>query len=89
MNQISPIFDLDSKSPYATKGTEWVSFDNEQSLSFKAEFVRDNQFGGVMVYSLNADDYLGVCKVDPKVQSRQFPLINKVKEILDRNYSIF
>ncbi|XP_044260520.1 chitinase-3-like protein 2 [Tribolium madens] len=89
MNQISPIFDMDAKSPYATKGTEWVAFDNEQSLSFKAEFVRDNQFGGVMVYSLNADDYLGVCKVDSNVQSRQFPLINKVKEILDRNYSIF
>lgn len=34
-NQITPVFDMDSKSPYAMKFSEWVSFDDEQSLSFK------------------------------------------------------
>ena len=89
LNQISPVFDLDSKSPYATKGSEWVSFDNEQSLSFKAEFVRDYQFGGAMVYSLNADDHMGACKLDPNVQNKPFPLVGKIREILDKNYSIY
>jgi chitinase len=89
LNQITPVFDMDSRSPYAAKSTEWVSFDNEQSLSFKAEYVRDYQFGGVMIYSLNADDHMGVCKIDPNVRNQPFPLVKKVHEVLDMNYSLF
>ncbi|CAH0549109.1 unnamed protein product [Brassicogethes aeneus] len=55
LNHITPVFDLETKSPYASKYTEWISFDDAQSLSYKAEFIRDNHFGGAMVYSLNTD----------------------------------
>lgn len=34
-NQITPRFDEDTKSSYATKYTEWISYDDQTSLSFK------------------------------------------------------
>ncbi|KAJ8953717.1 hypothetical protein NQ314_007327 [Rhamnusium bicolor] len=44
-NHISPVFDMDTKSPYASKYFEWISFDDPQSLTYKAEYIRDNQLG--------------------------------------------
>ncbi|KAF5304205.1 hypothetical protein FQR65_LT08012 [Abscondita terminalis] len=60
---VNVVFDYASRSPYAWKGAEWVSFDDGTSLSIKAQYVYDNGFGGAMVYSLNADDYNGSCVV--------------------------
>lgn len=34
-NQIKPVFDTETKSPYATKYYEWVSYDDTQSLTYK------------------------------------------------------
>lgn len=34
-NQIKPCFDMETKSPYATKYTEWISYDEQTSLTFK------------------------------------------------------
>jgi hypothetical protein len=42
-----------------------------------------------MIYSLNADDHMGVCKIDPNVRNQPFPLVKKVHEVLDMNYSLF
>lgn len=78
INQITPIFDLDAKSPYAFKYLEWISFENCQSLSYKAEFIKNNNFGGAMVYCLNSDDYFGTCTGGKE----RFPLIKTVKKIL-------
>ncbi|XP_019880028.2 chitinase-3-like protein 2 isoform X2 [Aethina tumida] len=82
LNHISPIFDMDTKSPYASKYLEWISFDDEQSLSYKAEFIRDNHYGGAMVYSMNTDDHKGMCASVGKSTMKKFPLINTIKQVL-------
>lgn len=79
--KVKPIFDLEAKSPYVFKGTEWISFDDSQSLSYKAEFIKANNFGGAMILSLNADDHNGSCKIDTEGVGT-FPLTRKVKNIL-------
>ncbi|XP_044759879.1 acidic mammalian chitinase-like isoform X2 [Coccinella septempunctata] len=66
IQSLSPVFDEETKSPYVTNGSEWVSFENEESMKYKAQFVRDNGFGGVMVFSLNSDDYDGTCETNNK-----------------------
>ncbi|XP_017770877.1 PREDICTED: chitinase-3-like protein 2 isoform X2 [Nicrophorus vespilloides] len=78
-NKITPIFDMDTRSPYATRNHEWVSYDDLQSITYKTEYVRNNNFGGVMLFALNTDDHKGVC--DGKTK---FPLTWKVKEVLER-----
>ncbi|CAG9813174.1 unnamed protein product [Phaedon cochleariae] len=80
-NQITPVFDMETKSPYASKYYEWISFDNSQSLIYKAEYIRDNNFGGAMVWSLNSDDYKGICK-DEQGGVSKFTLIRNIKKVL-------
>lgn len=71
------VFDDEYKVPYAYNGKEWISYDDEQSLGYKAEFVKTKGFGGVMVYALNDDDFKATCA------STDFPLIRNIKYILD------
>lgn len=71
------VFDAENKVPYAYRSQEWISFDNEQSLAYKAEYTKEKEFGGVMVFSLNTDDFNGVC------DTRQtFPLTRRIKNVM-------
>lgn len=71
------VFDAENKVPYAFRNQEWISFDNEQSLAYKAEYAKEKEYGGVMVFSLNSDDYNGVC------DGRQtFPLTRRIKNVM-------
>jgi len=49
----------DQKVPYATKGNEWVGFDNRESFEIKARYLKDNHFGGAFVWALDLDDFAG------------------------------
>lgn len=80
--KVNAIFDMDTKSPYAFKGTEWVSYDNMESLSYKTEFIKENNFGGAMILSLNTDDFSGKCKGSGSKSEDNFPLTKKVKNVL-------
>ncbi|XP_033008598.1 acidic mammalian chitinase-like [Lacerta agilis] len=67
----------DQKVPYAAKGNEWVGFDNAKSYEYKAQFVKDNKFGGAMVWAIDLDDFSGgFCG------EGAYPLINKLKSLL-------
>ncbi|KAI7815437.1 chitinase [Rhyzopertha dominica] len=85
-NSIKPVFDMESKSPYATKYNEWVSFDDVNSLTYKAEFIRKN-FGGAMVLSLNTDDHRGSCSISGHLP-QTFPLTKKIRQVLRDGLSL-
>lgn len=70
------IFDAENKVPYAYRNKEWISFDNEQSLAYKAEYAKEKEYGGVMVFSLNTDDFNGVC------DGNTFPLTRRIKNVM-------
>ncbi|XP_066995036.2 chitinase-3-like protein 2 [Anabrus simplex] len=69
-------FDKRSKVPYAFNGREWVSYDDNRSVSYKAEYIVNNDYAGAMVFSLNQDDYEGICT------SKTFRLTRQLKIIL-------
>ncbi|XP_078054039.1 acidic mammalian chitinase-like [Mustelus asterias] len=57
--------------PYAYKGKEWVGYDNVRSFTDKAKWLKKNNFGGAMVWTLAMDDFSGsFCNEGP------YPLIN-------------
>ncbi|CAB1345098.1 unnamed protein product [Coregonus sp. 'balchen'] len=49
----------DQKVPYASKGNEWVGFDNRESYDTKVRYLKENGFGGAMVWNLDLDDFAG------------------------------
>ena len=38
---------------------KWISFDNEKSVKMKANFAVDMDLAGVMVWSIETDDFHG------------------------------
>ncbi|XP_023934966.1 chitinase-3-like protein 1 [Bicyclus anynana] len=71
----------DAKVPYFYRHSEWVSYDDPESVVEKAKYIRSNNLRGAMIYSLNADDYDGVCR--GLTGMGKFPLAQSVKNALD------
>lgn len=46
---------------------EWISYENDQSIECKSQWIRDMRFGGAMIFSLNADDFNLYCLAATKV----------------------
>ncbi|KAI8422132.1 hypothetical protein MSG28_006048 [Choristoneura fumiferana] len=63
--------------PYLHRGAEWLSYDDERSVVRKAAYARAEGLRGVMVYSLNADDFRGAC-----APGARFPLVSAVRRAL-------
>ncbi|XP_065323744.1 acidic mammalian chitinase-like [Gordionus sp. m RMFG-2023] len=48
-------WDDTAKVPYAVKGTEWLSFDNERSLEAKIQWACQKNYQGVMIWELSQE----------------------------------
>lgn len=80
--------DNEAKVPYLYSNKEWVSYEGTQSVMEKAKFIVENQLGGAMIYSLNADDYSGACRGDmARAGSGGFPLSVTVSNVLKNTIS--
>lgn len=67
----------DQKVPYAYNDRNWVGYDNEESISLKAEYVVKEDLAGIMVWSIESDDFRGTCG---KIR---YPLLTVINEILN------
>merc|ERR1719180_130836 len=63
-------------APYMYRGDSWMSYDNERSVALKAEFAYDAELAGVMTWSIDTDDFEGICN-GPK-----FPLLRTLNHAL-------
>ncbi|XP_050347088.1 chitinase-3-like protein 1 [Nymphalis io] len=75
--------ETEAKVPYLHKKSEWVSYENADSVVAKAKYITENKLRGAMIYSLNADDYDGKC--DKLSGSVKFPLATTVRNTLNQN----
>ncbi|XP_072932280.1 probable chitinase 10 [Epargyreus clarus] len=72
------VWDDEMKVPYAIHGDQWIGFDDEKSIRNKMRWIKDNNFGGAMVWTVDMDDFSGsVCGGDVK-----YPLIGAMREEL-------
>ncbi|XP_054420765.1 oviduct-specific glycoprotein [Pteronotus mesoamericanus] len=63
--------------PYASKGEEWVGYDDATSFRYKALYIKREHLGGAMVWTLDLDDVRGAfCGTGP------FPLVSVLKRLL-------
>ncbi|CAG7828119.1 unnamed protein product [Allacma fusca] len=56
------------RAPYAVRGQYWIGYDDVDSITEKSIFARDLGLAGVMVWSIETDDFQGTC-------GETFPLV--------------
>ncbi|XP_047036858.1 probable chitinase 2 [Helicoverpa zea] len=54
-------FDSLAKVPYAFKDTNWVSYDDVNSITAKVEFAKSLGITKIMIWSIETDDFHNVC----------------------------
>ena len=60
-----------------SKGT----FPDFTAYIFQLAYIRDNGYGGAMVWNIDLDDFKRTCPLS----NRTYPLMNLMKEVLDDN----
>ena len=66
--------------PYAYKGNQWVGYDDVETIELKSNFVKENGYGGGMIWALDLDDFKGqFCGCG------RHPLLKTINKVL-RNY---
>ncbi|KAH9490804.1 Chitinase-3-like protein 1 [Bulinus truncatus] len=66
-------YDNVGKVPYAESKGDALMYENEDSLKLKVNYAKKSGLAGVCVFSLDSDDFLGLCF------DRMLPLTNAVK----------
>ncbi|XP_064598526.1 chitotriosidase-1-like [Liolophura sinensis] len=66
------------KTPFAYKENQWVGFDDPKSVQAKTEWMIQQRLGGVMIWSLDLDDFSGTYCGQGK-----FPLTSAMKMTID------
>lgn len=75
-------WDKKRRVPYGhTKSGLWVSFDNEWSIADKVNYALDKNLKGIMVMSLDSDDFRGDC-------GKAYPLLKEINNVIDKNLYI-
>jgi len=70
------VHDENMNEPYTyilSQNNLWISYDDPDSVRMKAAYARDHGLAGSMVWSMDSDDFAGVC-------GRPYDLIESIKE---------
>ncbi|KAK0181138.1 hypothetical protein PV327_003445 [Microctonus hyperodae] len=68
-------FDEQRRVPYAYNDLQWVGYDNVESIKEKAELIDELNLGGAMVWSIETDDFNGIC-------GEKYPLLKTLNAVL-------
>jgi hypothetical protein len=64
--------------PYAFKNSEWVSFDDVDTIEQKMKLLNDWNLGGAMIWALDLDDFNNQCG------NGKYPILSTINEQLGR-----
>ena len=79
MNGTHRVWDNYAQSPYAYNNLNWYSFDDFQSVDAKVKYCKDNNFSGLMVFSLASDtDSDNQCETGTK-----YPIHSRITDLLN------
>ncbi|XP_043471715.1 acidic mammalian chitinase-like isoform X2 [Leptopilina heterotoma] len=69
-------YDAEQHVVYAFQGNQIVGYDDVNSIKEKAQYVKNNNLGGAMIWSMDTDDFNGNCN------GGKNPLLNALNKVL-------
>jgi len=78
------VWDNEQQVPFAYRGLQWVGFDDERSLKTKTKWLKSGGYGGIMVWSVDLDDFRGYCGTGkyPLIKSMRAELADYLVELV-------
>ncbi|XP_034652817.1 acidic mammalian chitinase [Drosophila subobscura] len=80
LNNWQTVFDQETGAPYAFQGDQWIGYDNPESIQLKMKLVESRNLGGVMMWSIETDDFRGLC-------GESYPLLKTINRALGNEVS--
>ncbi|XP_023310401.1 chitotriosidase-1-like [Anoplophora glabripennis] len=77
------VWDVDQQVPHKVSGDQWVGYEDESSVAVKAAYANEKGLGGMMVWTLDTDDFLGNCG------GQTYPLIRAMNATLNNITSLY
>jgi len=68
------VFDQENSAPYAFQGDQWIGYDNVESIQLKMDLVESRNLGGAMTWSIESDDFRGLCGETYPLPNLEAPL---------------
>jgi len=72
-------WEFEQQVPFMFKGTDWIGYDDKCSLEHKAEFLKEKNLAGGMVWELGLDDVQGNCGMG------KYPLLKAIGDQLQND----
>lgn len=76
MRKEETVYDEEQKQKYTYYGSQWVGYEDPDTILMKVQYAINNNFSGVMFWSLDLDDFLG-----SHCHQGKYPLLSVVKKV--------
>lgn len=68
------VWDDEQKVPHRVQGNQWIGYEDTASVKIKVDHAKSLGLGGVMVWSLDTDDFTGICG------GGKYPLLTQINQ---------
>ena len=84
-------WDDEAKVPYLTKDNFFLSYDDEESIGYKAQYIKDRNLAGAIIWTVYGDLELGGSVTNYGSKLKKWsdvnsPLVNKINEVFAEGY---
>lgn len=73
-------WDSESRTPFAVRGAQLITYDDERSVYEKVKFAMEKNLAGIMVWSVDTDDFQGDCAMTEDNAPLTFPLMRAINK---------